>query len=653
MVGVTEKQRPEELALGYIISSDNPFDAFSNPFLRDLLNRFNTDLLSSLALSRSSMRRLLESTFTSRKAVVREELAASLTQIHLAFDLWTSPNGLAILGVSGHFISSQGQPQQRLLALTQQRGRHSGEAIGLTLAAVVRDWDISTRLGVLVSDNASSNDLSGQAFFTHINPRLTEKDIIHRRIRCYSHILNLVGRAFLYGEDSESFEQESQVYEAHGDITNELRLWRKQGPVGKLRNIVKWVRASPQRSEYFRASISRSVDEGDTYLLHEETIFELQLILNNDTRWNSTYLMIERALKKQSQIQSFLSMNQLEADPQKRLPEEDILTCEDWRLLVELQDILQPLYKQTIRTQGWAKDGSHGALWEILGGVEYLLERMEMWKTLFDNEAAAEVRDTIVTGQGLRRRGRRRDPIGADTSHHLHDLSEESRRYFRLSVTNGWTKLNNYYTKLGESPLYAAAIILHPKYGLEWLEHHWSDDGQEIWIREAREGVRQFWKTWYQVKKDPEPNSEAVVWQPGETQVREPSEFDDWMGASCGREPRIELEIDRYLDLKPSQVQNPIEWWLANREEFPTVSQFALDILAIPAMAADCERAFSLAKLTLTSQRQAMAPLTLEHLQCLKNWLRHGAVTLGGGVLQACMVPTSSADHRTTLGSNT
>ncbi|KAF6781225.1 transposase-like protein, partial [Colletotrichum sojae] len=381
-----------------------------------------------------------------------------------------------------------GQPQQRLLALTQQQGRHSGEAIGLTLAAVVRGWDISTRLGVLVSDNASSNDLSGQAFFTHINPRLTEKDIIHRRIRCYDHILNLVGRAFLYGEDSESFEQESQVYEAHGDITNELRLWRKQGPVGKLHNIVKW---------------------GDTYLLHEETKFELQLILNNDTRWNSTYLMIERALKKQSQIQSFLSINQLEADPQKRPPEEDILTFEDWRLLVELQDILQPLYKQTIRTQGWAKDGSHGALWEILGGVEYLLERMEMWKTLFEDEAAAE-----------------------------------SRRYFRLSVTNGWTKLKNYYTKLGESPLYAAAIILHPKYGLEWLEHHWSDDGQEIWIREAREGVRQFWNTWYQVKKDPGPSSEAVVWQPGETQIRGPSEFDDWMSASYAREPRIELEID-------------------------------------------------------------------------------------------------------------
>lgn len=49
-----------------------------------------------------------------------------------------------------------------------------------------------------------------------------------------------------------------------------------------------------------------------------------------------------------------------------------------------------------------------------------------------------------------------------------------------------------------------------------------------------------------------------------------------------------------------------------------------------PPMEADCERAFSLAKLTLTTQRRAMDPKTLEMIQCLKNWLRRDAITLGG-----------------------
>ncbi|EMT73071.1 hypothetical protein FOC4_g10000323 [Fusarium odoratissimum] len=58
----------------------------------------------------------------------------------------------------------------------------------------------------------------------------------------------------------------------------------------------------------------------------------------------------------------------------------------------------------------------------------------------------------------------------------------------------------------------------------------------------------------------------------------------------------------------------------------------ALDVFAIPAMATDCERQFSLAKLTLTSQRLAMGADTLERVHCLGNWVRHGGVKLGSWV---------------------
>ena len=71
------------------------------------------------------------------------ELVDALTQVHLAFDLWTSPNNVAILGVSGHFLDRHGHTQQRLLALSQQHGAHTGDNIALTLAAVVRDWGIT------------------------------------------------------------------------------------------------------------------------------------------------------------------------------------------------------------------------------------------------------------------------------------------------------------------------------------------------------------------------------------------------------------------------------------------------------------------------------------------------------------------------------
>ncbi|CRK29155.1 hypothetical protein BN1723_014246 [Verticillium longisporum] len=123
--------------------------------------------------------------------------------------------------------------------------------------------------------------------------------------------------------------------------------------------------------------------------------------------------MLDRALKKRSDIQSFLQKNLSEPDPHKRIPEDDFLTFEDWRLLVELREALEPLYRQTIRAQGWAKNGSHGALWEILVVPETLPEYLQL------------VGEVVNLSK-----------YSTTPPHRLEALSEDSRQYFRLSITN-------------------------------------------------------------------------------------------------------------------------------------------------------------------------------------------------------------------------
>ncbi|KAH6968001.1 hypothetical protein DER45DRAFT_588653 [Fusarium avenaceum] len=49
-------------------------------------------------------------------------------------------------------------------------------------------------------------------------------------------------------------------------------------------------------------------------------------------------------------------------------------------------------------------------------------------------------------------------------------LPADHRAYIRASINNGWKKLNECYNKLGESPLFAVAIILHLRFGISWLE---------------------------------------------------------------------------------------------------------------------------------------------------------------------------------------
>ncbi|KAK5994467.1 hypothetical protein PT974_04942 [Cladobotryum mycophilum] len=262
------------------------------------------------------------------------------------------------------------------------RVEFGGNEVQLTIISEFEDWGISTRLGTIVSDNASNNDTCLQYLFNILDPTMTLVEISERRMRCYGHILNLVARAYLYGENSESFEQESQVHTITDNLDNELNHWRKKGPIGKLHNIVRFIRASPQRSAQFKKIVPEEHDHND-FLLHNASPCEVELLLNNETRWNSTYLMIERAIEKQQQIQGFLGQNQLETDRQKRIPDEDILTIEDWRLLIEIKDILKPLWSQTMRCQGWGKGDSHGRIWEIMTGIEFLLTHLEHWKVFF------------------------------------------------------------------------------------------------------------------------------------------------------------------------------------------------------------------------------------------------------------------------------
>ncbi|EWZ28025.1 hypothetical protein FOZG_18273 [Fusarium oxysporum Fo47] len=131
--------------------------------------------------------------------------------------------------------------------------------------------------------------------------------------------------------------------------------------------ILKFIRASPQCTEAFKTH-AREQEEVDSYKLAEESTAELEVIQNNATRWNSTYMMIARAFIKQSELNSFIQDLGLEANASKRVPAADILTSDDWKVLREVSHILEPIYNMTMRTQGWGTSGGHGRLWEVMSG---------------------------------------------------------------------------------------------------------------------------------------------------------------------------------------------------------------------------------------------------------------------------------------------
>lgn len=378
--------------------------------------------------------------------------------------------------------------------------------------------------------------------------------------------------------------------------------------------------------------------------------------MDNQTRWNSTYLMVQRALRKTKDLQNWIAQRDFEERPEDRIPDADKLSPEDWKQLTEVMNILKPLYQQTKATEGNGKNGGHGRLWEVMTGIEYLLEHFESWKHMYSDEhvpdvtreaglsadrrqAASSRRPTPASGGRGRRQAsfipeHARDeyvPRSSPPAGQVHRITvrsflrDDHRKHICQSINLAWKKLDSYYTKLGDSPLYSAAIILNPAYGLKTLQHTWGDhvDGSG-WIAEAKHGLRAWWERWYRQGSDESDNDKAseALHPPTSTPTDEPDQYQQWLQSRIPRADDIGDELDRYYKLDPVNTNDPVEWWMDHKATFPTVHRLALDVLAIPAMAADCERSFSQAKLTLTSQRLSMSADLVERIQCTKNWMR-------------------------------
>ncbi|KAL6405537.1 hAT family dimerization domain protein [Ilyonectria robusta] len=107
------------------------------------------------------------------------------------------------------------------------------------------------------------------------------------------------------------------------------------------------------------------------------------------------------------------------------------------------------------RKQGWT--GSYGNIWDVVLGYELLLNTLEEYKQL-----AANFPDT---------------------------------EHFRIGINLAWDKLDEYYRRLDETPIYYTAIALHPAYRWDWFDETWAH--KPSWVEKAKEMVADVWLSDY------------------------------------------------------------------------------------------------------------------------------------------------------------
>jgi hypothetical protein len=324
--------------MSWITHDDITWEQAASPYLHKVILNGGAHVKHLLPCART-VRSWVMGTYHERIRDVKEALSKARSRINLSFDAWSSPNHLSLLGIVAHWIDEKCELKTALLALRSVEGHHGYQAAEV-IVPVIKSFGIENNVGAFQMDNASNNDTAMSALAASLPSAGIDPQ--ESRLRCFDHIVNLVVKALLYGNSSLQKELD--------DCSDQeaFKVWRKQGAIGRLHNIVTYIGGSDKRRKAFEQS--QKVDASS---------LSLQLVKDIGVRWNSTHDMIVRALRLEHAIRRYC--RQWEQEGEYDLSK-DFLSREDWAELQHFQELLEPCARAIKRVEGNAYTGSHGAL---------------------------------------------------------------------------------------------------------------------------------------------------------------------------------------------------------------------------------------------------------------------------------------------------
>jgi hypothetical protein len=558
---------------------------------------------------------------------VTEILQGAITKVNFSFDLWTSKNRLALLGVCAHFINNAGNTITTLLALPRQKGRHSGTNIADAVSSIIAEYDLSDKLGYFTTDNASSNDKALALLGIEYG-----FDYKQRWVRCAGHIFNLVGQATLFGSDNNAFVDELE------DITveeAELRHWRKKGPIGKLHNLVTRIVRSTLLSERLEALQRELITPNRPHGYKE--VYEL--VRDVITRWLSFVDCASRALYLRAAIDELLFEERRNyeaychrcAQSNRRITKQpppilqDALNSDDWNVIKLYCEILEPVKEAVKMLQGHA-GGHFGAIWQVLPAYEKVLRHFEQLVVQYpvgESLESLEVQEHSPTAFNVE---------FDDVAKVVADLPEHfttAEHHLSTNIRLGWQKLNEYYTRLDDNSIYVAAVVLHPRMKWSYLEKRWQE--RPNWLVAAKTSFNQLWLD-YQYNKAARATPEQQPSPPKQARRTYDWLSDDDVSDDEATSVSSECQLSEYLQQRRSVdlkiEDSPVNYWLSRQRQWPRLASLALDIFSTPVMSDEPERVFSTAGAAVSPRRRLLHGTTISYTMCLKSWIARKVIVL-------------------------
>lgn len=479
------------------------------------------------------------------KQRIQDRLACA-RKILLCVDEWTNKGmTMALVGVTAHFYNRQTHELNRiLLGLRRIQHPKTADRIRQLVLDLLNEWEIpESKVWRIITDNAKNME---KAF--------------HSSCDDYTGVESV---PVLYEEGDpnldESFDEdiEEEYYNGKDDSQFQEAFDKQKHLACFLHTLVLAFKipVTSEDSEVYQAKkdASRLVNVFSHSSKATERLIEItgkKLLLPAKTRWNYIYHMLKRLIELRQGI--------------TEVCEEQRIHCvSNWRILIDLVTVLEPFANMIDYLQGQ----TYVTIAQALPCIDELLEHLE----------EQENKGVLPTLCG--------------------QIKSEIKRRFKdfLSLESG---LN---------PTYIIAAALHPT--LARLQN-------KDRLTYAHQALVRFMRSESNGTSETEPrDNPTVITEEIEEDLSCVKLFPHLKKKLLEGNPdvtatvtSVEEEVTKYFkELCTFRgVKDPLQFWEQKRPEFPQLSDFALDVLAIPASSAAVESVFSVAGHSTSGRRHSL-----------------------------------------------
>ncbi|KAK8800542.1 hypothetical protein WA158_006860 [Blastocystis sp. Blastoise] len=577
------QQQFNENLIKWIISSSRPFALVEDKYFKSLILSCNCNL-------RVPSRFTLINNVNAMYFKLSNELKSYFEKVPLCSftcDVVTTKNHLHLLGITCHWIDpSSSKIRCMLLSLETITGISNGPSYFDAFKRVLDYYNLWPKLFCVTTDNGGGNS----TFIDKIETFSIENGYYFSKARnwnrCAAHVINIaiyISNTFLY------------IFIAFLDIVKDQ--------IEKIRQFGMHIRNSAVNLERFN-EILKTITNGATLSFKDDV----------ETRWNSTFYMIQRYLRLYSAVVSY--------SVQYNIHNYD-LSNDDINLIQDILKVLALFENITVKLSG----SSYPTLPQVL---PYFLKLYDTLDEFLLKATHESLKSGIIKAKDMLLKYINKDSGISICSiifepHFknyilknslLKSLEQQIISVSELYVDMYWIHLKSYYSNTNVS-----SMVLKDD------DNETTSSPIHIGVNNEIQDISLRSKPLHTIEKD-NPVSSSEKNNSLSTRWMDPvnNAVNDFLSSFlCIKDLQNGSELERYLaePLLSANDRDIVKWWVTRNHDFPKLSCFALGLMMTPGTSVPIEQAFSGVNLTVSKLRSRLASKTINSAECLKSFIKN------------------------------